>query len=154
MQKQFKLISRNLAIAVFSLGVVVMTGWLLDISILKSMMAGIVSMKVNTAICFILCGCLWLLNDEKQQNAFKRIGSVVFPIIIVLTGLLTLGEFLFRINFGIDEFLFKDDLSAIATSSPGRMAPITAFCFVLFCQEYLYYLFTRAKHFNYFNYSL
>ncbi|WP_185964094.1 PAS domain-containing protein [Flavobacterium gawalongense] len=57
--------------------------------------------------------------------------SILFPSVMILIGLLTLGEYLFEINFGIDEFLFKEETRATATSDPGRMSPITAFCFIL-----------------------
>ncbi|TRX12175.1 PAS domain S-box protein [Flavobacterium gawalongense] len=100
-------------------------------SILKSVMSGVVSMKVNTALCFILSGfTLWILNEEKQ-NSLKKMYSILFPSVMILIGLLTLGEYLFEINFGIDEFLFKEETRATATSDPGRMSPITAFCFIL-----------------------
>ncbi|MFV8344357.1 PAS domain-containing protein [Flavobacterium sp. XS2P39] len=131
MNKKYRLISKILAIALFFLGIIVLIGWLLDISILKSVMSGVVSMKVNTALCFILSGfTLWILNGKKQ-NSFKKMYSILFPSIVILIGLLTLGEYLFEINFGIDEFLFKEETRATATSDPGRMSPITAFCFIL-----------------------
>ena len=131
MNKQYSLISKILAIALSSLGVIVFIGWLLDISILKSMVPGFVSMKINTALCFILSGfTLWILNEEKQ-NSLKKMCSIVFPSIMILIGLLTFSEYLFEINFGIDEFLFKEETTATATSDPGRMSPITAICFIL-----------------------
>lgn len=131
MNKKYSLISKILAISVSSLGVMVFMGWLFDISILKSVVPGVVSMKVNTALYFILSGfTLWILNEEKQ-NSLKKMCSIVFPSIMILIGLLTLGEYLFEINFGIDEFLFKEETRATATSDPGRMSPITAFCFIL-----------------------
>ena len=37
----------------------VMIGWFYDISVLKSVIPGLISMKFNTAICFLLIGlCL------------------------------------------------------------------------------------------------
>lgn len=131
MNKQYSLISKKLAIALSFLGIIVFIGWLLDVSILKSVVSGLVSMKVNTALCFLLSGLtLWILNDERQ-NSLKKIYCILFPSIMILIGLLTLGEYLFEINFGIDEFLFKEEIGATATSDPGRMSPITAFCFTL-----------------------
>ncbi|MFV8376600.1 PAS domain-containing protein [Flavobacterium sp. LB1P71] len=131
MNKQYSLKSKILAIAISSIGIIVLIGWLLNIPVVKSLVPGVVSMKVNTALCFILSGfTLCILNDEKQ-NFFKRMCSIVFPSIMILVGLLTFIEYLFEINFGIDEFLFKEEATATATSHPGRMAPITAICFVL-----------------------
>ncbi|RKS13829.1 PAS domain-containing protein [Flavobacterium sp. 120] len=131
MNKQYRLISKILAIAISSLGIIVLIGWLLNISVLKSVIPSVVSMKVNTALCFIFSGfTLWILNEERLSS-FKKIGSIIFPSIMILIGLLTFNEYLFEINYGIDEFLFKEETAAIATSHPGRMAPITAISFVL-----------------------
>jgi PAS domain S-box-containing protein len=131
MIKQYNSISKTLAVVISSIGIIVFIGWLLDISILKSIVPNALTMKANTALCFILGGfSLWHINEEKQ-NGLKKMCSITFPSIMILMALLTLGESLFEINLGIDEFLFNDETGALATSAPGRMAPLTAFCFIL-----------------------
>jgi PAS domain S-box-containing protein len=87
-------------------GVVILAGWALDIPIV---LAG-----------FSLRG----LAVNPHSRAAAILGACV-----ALLGLLTLGEDVFDWNSGIDEWLIADP-HAIATSSPGRMSPITAFCFV------------------------
>ena len=47
---------------------------------------------------------------------------------VILVGLLTLSEYVFRTNLGIDQLLFKD---LAQLPFPGRMAHITAFNFFI-----------------------
>jgi diguanylate cyclase (GGDEF)-like protein/PAS domain S-box-containing protein len=44
----------------------------------------------------------------------------------MLIGSLTLSEYLFRINVGIDQLIFHDLKGSHGTSAPGRMSPMTA----------------------------
>lgn len=37
-------------------GCLVLTGWFWDIAFLKSILSGIITMKFNTAVCFLLLG--------------------------------------------------------------------------------------------------
>ena len=82
--------------------------------------------QANTAICFFLSGlALFLAN----QSHFRIVRILSF--VILVTGVLTLLQYLFNLNFGIDELLFKDFIHS-GTSHPNRMAPNTALCFALF----------------------
>ncbi len=118
------------------LGCVALLGWAADIPTLKSVLPGLVSMKVNTALCLALGGmALWLQAGEAPRAAsLARAAAVV----VGLVGGLTLGEHLFGWQLGIDELLVRDAPDAVGTSAPGRMAFTTAWAFlalgpVLFC---------------------
>ena len=50
--------------------------------------------------------------------------------IVAAIGLLTLIEYIFGVDLGIDQFLMKHYIT-VKTSHPGRMAPNTALCFSL-----------------------
>jgi len=53
--------SRATGAATILVGSLVLLGWLIDAEPLKAVIPGLVAMKVNTALCFVLCGlCLWL----------------------------------------------------------------------------------------------
>ncbi|MBC7879924.1 MAG: EAL domain-containing protein [Anaerolineae bacterium] len=91
-------------------------------------------MKANTAVGLMLSGlCLFLSQMQVPEYAktFTRVVRFACGVVVLLIGALTLGEYLFAWNLGIDQLLFKEPLGAIGTSSPGRMALITTVCFVL-----------------------
>ncbi|MCC5655475.1 PAS domain S-box protein [Nostoc sp. XA010] len=131
------------AIAVF-VGSLVLVGWCLGIEVLKRGFPGSpATMKVNTALCFVLCGVsLWLFLKATNQGSRgeRRIEnyphsslliSRVCAIAVTTIAALTLSEYLFGWNFGIDELLFRDLSTSIATSHPGRMGANTALNFML-----------------------
>ena len=116
---------------VFVAGMAVLVGWMLDITALKSVFPGLVSMKVNTALGLLLCGgALALLTREKVAKPI-RFSTAVMAVVVITLGTLTLGEYLLGWQLGIDQLLFQDAASLVGTSQPGRMSPATAFCFVL-----------------------
>ncbi|MBZ2164574.1 ATP-binding protein [Methanobacterium sp. VT] len=55
----------------------------------------------------------------------------ISAIIVTLIGILTLIEYLFAINLGIDQILFKELPGALYASSPNRMALDVAVAFIL-----------------------
>ncbi len=119
-------------------GVLVLAGWQFDIPALKHLVPGVVSMKANTALAFMLAG-LALVFEARPAGAGDEPRWPVDPArvapwlaaLVLLIGGLTLGEYLFGWQLGLDELLWADDANAIATVFPGRMAPATAICFML-----------------------
>src|SRR5947209_5493873 len=86
-----------------STGGLVLIGWLLDIAPLKSVWPGLVAMKANAALAFVFEGCaLWMLGSDPADpfaGRRRRFGQV-FASIVVLIGLLTLGEYFFGWDLG------------------------------------------------------
>ena len=110
-----------------SIGLIVLFGWFLNIPILKSFLPGLPAMRFNTALSLLLLGSsLWLLKDEQIGLTRKRLGQGLAGIVLVLN-LLTLGEYLFGWNSGIDEF-FVQDLDSPPDLFPGRIAPLVILC--------------------------
>ena len=82
-------------------------------------------MQYNTALGFLFFGLgLICINLEKLI-----LGSF-FGAITLLIGMITLAEYLWGLNTGLDE-LFMEGYVTVMTSHPGRMAPNTALCFLL-----------------------
>lgn len=123
-------ISEILGIAVFLIGCVVLVGWIFDIPDLKSISPAFVTMKANTAICFVLIGLsLWLLQEKRSVYKSARIIAGICSAAVFAIGFLTFLEYIGGWDFGIDQLIFKELATAVLTSSPGRMALNTAMSF-------------------------
>ena len=116
--------SRGCAYGVISLGILVLLGWLLDIGLLKSLTPNWVTMKVNTAIGLVVAGSA-LLASHYRLKFWELTGAWV----VLALGLLTTVQYIFDLDFGIDEAIFPDDPNPIATYLPGRMAINSAIAF-------------------------
>ena len=112
-------------------GAVVLVGWMLDIPNLKSVLPGFVTMKANTAVGFVLAGVSLVLTGRAARSTLSRRMSQVCAGAMTLLGLLTVSQYLFGMDFGIDQLLFREPAGAVGTLSPGRMAPMTAINFSL-----------------------
>ena len=127
------------AITVFLASTVIIIGWMFNIPVLKSIRPDFVSMKANAAISFILVGCSILLIHSPfsmripPNSKHRQLSRLVifFPAMVVLISGLTLLQYVFNLQLGIDELFFLDDPHAVATYAPGRMAPNTAFGLLL-----------------------
>src|SRR5688500_12385108 len=63
----------------------------------------IATVKPNTAICFVLSGvALWLLSERKDNKLMKSLAEISSAAVFLI-GFLTLFEYFFGINLGIDE---------------------------------------------------
>ena len=82
-------------------------------------------MAFNTAFGFVLCGAALLALSTRASDF-----SLVLGAVIVLFSSLTLVEYVTGQDFGIDQFFIKPYIQ-IATEFPGRMAPLSAICFLL-----------------------
>lgn len=83
-------------------------------------------MKGNTAILFILSGSLLWLKLREVQMAWLTWSAAG---LIFLISSLTLGEYLFNADYGIDQLLFKEFSPDLL--HPGRMSLFTAISFIL-----------------------
>jgi|GEM_PF-1486976 len=125
-------ISEILSICIFLGGSVVLVGWIFDIPVLKSISPNFVTMKANTATCFIFIGLsLWLSQTKRQGNRTARGIARLCAFVVFLAGFLTFWEYMFGMDFGIDQLLFKESATAVLTSSPGRMAFNTSIIFAI-----------------------
>ena len=127
-----KITSQAASTLVIVVGCLVLFGWIRDIPTLKSVLPGLATMKANTAIAFILSGAsLWLLQKKKQTNQRSHKFAQLGGFIVAVLGVLTLSQYLFGWNLGIDQLLFQEIPGAVSTSHPGRMAPNSALNFIL-----------------------
>lgn len=122
------------------IGGTVIAGWLFDIAFLKSILPTWVTMKVNTAVCFLLAAAALGLRlqpepppaSRTRATVARRRAADVCALLAAATGLLTLLQYSLGVDFGIDQLLASEAAAAAHTSHPGRMAPNTALNFLLF----------------------
>jgi len=123
---------RTLGAVAALMGMLVLAGWVSDISWLKSGLPGAVEMKANTALALLLCGSGLVLLPalNAQRVGVARVRAVVCAMAVVLTllGAVTLLEYVLGWNAGIDELLFLDRAKAFNVN-PGRMSPYSAAAF-------------------------
>lgn len=123
-------LAKAAAAFVASIGCLVLFGWIANIPMLKSVLPGLVTMKANTALGFVLAGTsLFLLL--KSTTSERRLVDRLCCLVVAALSLATLSEYVFGWNLGIDQFLVIDDPQPVNTSNPGRMSPLTAICFTL-----------------------
>lgn len=108
-----------------ALGLMVMAGWYIHSAALIQVFPLFVPMQYNTALGFVLCG----LGMLGAVLGYPRLAALVGAVAGVM-GTLTLAEYIFALNLGIDQFLMTHYV-LVETSHPGRMAPNTALCFML-----------------------
>lgn len=107
------------------LGITVLGGWFAGVRSLIQIRPEFVPMQFNTALGFLLFSAAFLGFIAGRTRLAMVLGGLVAAL-----GFMTLTEYVFLIDLGIDE-LFMDHYITVATSHPGRMGPNTALCFVL-----------------------
>ena len=119
---------RVTAAVVATVGLLALAGHIFDLPVLKSGIPGLVEMKANTAMCFVLVSvALWLLGGRRSR---ARGAGLVLCAAVALVALATLAQYVLGRNLGVDELLFDAGAGA-GTSDPGRMTPGRAAAFLL-----------------------
>lgn len=124
--KKYYTLIKTIAVLSILLGLFVIAGWIFDIQVFKSAIPGFPNMKFNTAVCFISVGISLLMM--LSENAVSLPISKFISLIIFLVGLISLSEYLFHYNSGLDTLFFHRP--SLAPDS-ARMAPATSFSFML-----------------------
>jgi CHASE3 domain sensor protein len=112
------------ALVAFGLGTIVIIAWYAHWPRVLQIIPDTAPMQFNTALCFIVCGAGLLLLNTRFRGGTVWCGCAAASVT-----LLTVLEYLTQRNFHIDEIFVKPYFET-ASAYPGRMAPLTAFCFV------------------------
>ena len=120
-----------MAILVIATGILVVLGWLFDISQLTNLIPNAATMKFNTAWGFIILGGAIYLQTKELSRRWV-IFAKLLAINVLALGTLSVFQDIFSINIGIDELIVVDSNSRISANPyPGRMSSATALCFIL-----------------------
>lgn len=118
------------SVAVF-IGIVVLVGWALDVDGLKSILPGLLTMKANTALCFVLMGAgVVLLFRSTESPRSTWVGRVLIGTAATIA-LATGAQYVTGVDLGIDQLAFPDPAGATGALVPGRMSPLTAVGFLM-----------------------
>jgi len=79
----------------------------------------------------LLCGAALSLLSRKTLSKPIRIGTAVVAATVIILSALTIGEYFLGWDFGIEQWLIGQHAAVLGDSHPGRMAPITALCFLV-----------------------
>jgi signal transduction histidine kinase/ActR/RegA family two-component response regulator len=126
--KVYRVAARTGGVVLLTLGALVLLGWLWKIEALTTFLPGPVTMKPNTAIGFVFLGLALFLLTWYSKARSTQLWCAASATVVILVGLVTLSEYLFHSDLGIDQFLFKD---VVQSTFPGRMTHITAFNFCI-----------------------
>jgi PAS domain S-box-containing protein len=124
----------------------VLIGWVADVTILRTILPGYASMKPLTAVGFIfiavalgLSGAWWRLSSSFSLSLVRLCSLAAAAL-----GLITAAEYVFHFDLGLDNFLFNE-VSVPPAPHPGRMSPASAAGLVLLGTA-LGLLDTRSRH--------
>jgi PAS domain S-box-containing protein len=112
----------------FLIGLIVLVGWFFHSPHLTALVPGFAAMQPNTAggLLMAALSLALLLRETKPRIA---VGSILAVLVFAL-GLLTMAEYVFRSNLGIDTLLVRVSSSEPSNPFPARMSPFSAFCFL------------------------
>lgn len=121
--------ARTGTILVGVIAAAVLVGWVLDVAALKSVLPGLATMKVNTASGFILSAVALLLIHVSAPGSQAVRFARIFAFIVLAVGGLSLAEYVYNVDFNIDQLILRAGVTDAAP--PGRMSPATALGFFI-----------------------
>ena len=125
--------AKVLSLIVIIVAIMVIIGWIFDISVLKSISPAWVTMKLTTAIAFLLSGITLYFIIRAIEGEFDKAQvalSITSLIIILLIGTLLFSAFL-KIHTGVDGLFIKEPAGAVKTVTPGQPSVPTMLNFIL-----------------------
>jgi hypothetical protein len=124
--------ARILSFIVMIAGIAVMTGWIFDIGILKSISPEWISMKFDTAIAFFLSGITLYCIARALDGDFDRaqvVLSITTLILVLLVGILFFSALL-GLHTGAEDIFIKEPPGGVRTVIPGRPSMPTIMNFI------------------------
>ncbi|MGA9763047.1 MAG: hypothetical protein WBQ14_11575 [Gaiellaceae bacterium] len=108
-------------IAVTGLGLAVLLGWALDLSVLKRIWPSLPATKPNAAVMFVVAGIgLAVIARPRPERRRRLLASVAGAFCVALSALTLLEAWH---DLGLDQLLFRD---ATGSAIPGRPSPHAA----------------------------
>ncbi|MEW6324516.1 MAG: diguanylate cyclase [Nitrospirota bacterium] len=117
---------------VILMGGLALAGWMLDITVLASLLPGLQPMSPMTAVALMLAGVSLATRGAPQHPTLRGIGQLCASLVALIGGL-KLMDYLLHWNSVLEIWLFAPDLRKIEAQLAVRvvMAPATALNFLL-----------------------
>lgn len=122
--------ARKASVVALGLGLVGLLGWVFEVVAFKSVLPGLSTMKVNTALGLVVEGLALRLLSSASPGRPHRRASHLLSLLVAMLGALTLFEMLTGVDLGIDEALWRVPSADRQLANPGRMSPMAAICFL------------------------
>jgi hypothetical protein len=126
-------IAKALSLVVIITGILVITGWIFDIGVLKSIWPAWISMKFDTAVAFVLSSITLYYIVKALEGEFDKaqvVLSITSLIIILLMGILFFSAVL-NIHTGAEDLFVKEGAGGAKTVTPGRPSVPTMINFIV-----------------------
>ncbi|MFE9025712.1 SpoIIE family protein phosphatase [Streptomyces iakyrus] len=124
--------ARTAALAAGVLGLAGLVRWIAGADALTGVLAdALVTMKANTAVGLVALGFSLSVITRAPVRPWMLSTARGTALLAAVLGALTLVEYAFGANLGIDELLFRDPAAEARGQPPGRMAPNTAVALLL-----------------------
>jgi len=127
--KALRRLSGVAGIAAALIGAMAMTGWVLGVDLLKSVVPGLITMKANTALVLMLLGAslyAMAVGAERYKAGVRAATLIAFALAATV-----FSQYVHGHDLGVDLLLFYEPPGTAGTVHPGRMALNTSLCFVL-----------------------
>jgi signal transduction histidine kinase/CheY-like chemotaxis protein len=123
--------TRGVALVTIAVAALALVGWAVDLDALTHGLSGTGVMKPLSAVAFLCTGVALLLRQgsTEDQTGIRRGIAHALASTAVLIGVVTLIEYGWPADFGVDALLFRDSVIATNLPHPGRMTPAAAIGF-------------------------
>ena len=124
-------LSKSLSMLAAAISLLAVAGWAFRIELLTRIHPSLPAMQPNTALALILCAIAILVTTRDDRSSEKAAPAArAIAAVVSLLGLLTLGEYAFSRDLGIDR-LFIGGLATAGRLYPGRPSPQSAANFAM-----------------------
>ena len=117
--------------ACLGLGLIILLGWLLDVTALKSISPDWESMKVNTALGFAFGGAAVFAFSRRESSGPWWTAGRILALLPLALGILNLTEYAIDRDAGLNQLLFADNTPVTNDTLPGRMSAVTSLNFII-----------------------
>jgi PAS domain S-box-containing protein len=145
LQRKLKFWGIYMVYLVMGLGSIVFIGWVFDIEKIKCPIPHLTCMNPTTSFLFILLAISFLCLLQVKSSKKLRLPGYILAIFILIVALIRILTAFNLLHIPIDRIIFTKKLDAENEIISCRMAPNTAFCFLLIVISIIFLRFETRK---------